>query len=307
MKIALYFVITIICISCTQKPPKLIPVQNLEKLAAFFELVIKDYDFGYTLFGNKPCSIVGYRVDNLYKNSSIEAVILEEGWAQWCRYKHLFPSPNFVLKQIIDTESETVREILIINKSATLNILKAHLSTFHDILNYPYQAEELLSKMIEDENFLKELMNRSEILGILLGYGKINSVNFAKRFELCLYINKLSVPPLDQNWNELNPSSLKLVKGYSHIGHEPNFLNSSLDLAAAVKELNTLTTTLEIFELPGSDFLLEQFQSPIFIANRSEPETQKLYRDYCETRVKIIEAYQGKSILDVTLNQWTRK
>jgi hypothetical protein len=37
-----------------------IPSEDQEKLETFFKVLIKDHDFAYTLFGEKPCSIAPY-------------------------------------------------------------------------------------------------------------------------------------------------------------------------------------------------------------------------------------------------------
>lgn len=305
-KIFFYLFLSLTCLGCTKKSTQNIPKQDLEQLNAFFELLIKDYDFAYTLFGQKPCSIAVYQTQYSFRNSSLESIIFEDGWSQWCRYHHLFPSQNFVLKKLTNQGEFDLKELFIINKKSTLKILKEHLFLFQRALYCDYQAEDFLKKMIEDDEFLKKMINNAELLGILLGYGKVNATNFARRFELCLYLNALSTPPLTINWNELNPISLQFVKAYSGITDFSNISSKFSDSKSAIDELNTLTTALEVFELPNSDFLLEKFQSPIFMVINENSETQLLYQEYAKTRSAIIEAYKELPILDVTLKQWSK-
>ena len=90
------------------------------------------------------------------------------------------------------------------------------------------------------DEFLIKMVQRSAVLGILLGYGKTNALNFEKKRSLSLDINQLTAPPLKENLDELNPKSRMLVNGYAKSKQDSNLC--SLDTSFLIKELNKLSS-----------------------------------------------------------------
>ena len=102
---------------------------------------------------------------------------------------------------------------------------------------------------------------------------------------------------------------IKLTYGQmTHHSYRENlYLHNFTDLIgidSLISEFNDLTAKFgQIFELPGSYYLLDRIYSPVF-ACENNFETAELYKSYSATREKIIEAYEGKPIFEVTMNQW---
>lgn len=294
-----------------KKNISIIPLEDQEKLKAFFTILIKDHNFAYTLFGEKPCSIAGYMKasefhDGLVPLTYFESSIFDEGWKSWCKYLHLFPSDNFVMKLIIYEGSPQYRSILIINKKAMLAVLKTHKKTIQKHLQVSLNENEILTKIIEDDKLW--LSSSPTIEGILLGFGEPNSNLFEKCRELSLFINKNSYPPFKCHWNKLSELGLLFVQGYSSKELEPisDSFNNFTQTTSSIDELNNLTQTRQIFELRGSDQFLEDFHSPVFVIVPNSSETESLYKIYAENREKISKAYQGKPFIETTLNQWVK-
>jgi hypothetical protein len=305
MKIFSFFYVVTLLLLFTgcNRTKNTIPLEDKKALEAFFELLVKDHNYAYTLFGSKPVSIAGY---NGWDPTSFETLILEKGWTSWCKYSYLFPSQNFVLRRL-DFGSRywiNYRGILIINKQAALNTLRTHLQLIQNYLQVDFTAEKLLGNLLEDDQLLTKLTQRGDMLGILLGYGKANAINFEKRLSLSLYIHEATLPPLKENLEGLNPLSLLFVKGYARSKLEPSFTFSSLDLSFLIQELNKITEINAAFELEKSDYPLDNIQTPIFNAVLEDEETKQLYKDYSAMRNKIEEAYKDKPIFEVTINQW---
>lgn len=297
----IYILFIILCLSCSRHDKKVPSSADLVKIEAFFELLIRSHGFAYTLFGDKPCSIADYRGHfDFHYNSTVH----EEGWKSWSRNCHLYPSQNFVLKKIEFLGPYESKEIILINKKETLNVIKSHLNTFQDILHIQLTAEDILRGMLNNDDFLKSVLENPQILGILLGYGKLNSQQFEKRRDLSLNINELSSLPFREELEGLNPKNLFFVRGYSSKKFKDYSVLADREVKTLIKDLELLTENYHFFALSATDFLLEKIQPPLFAANLDDPETKRLYQSYSATRVKIIEAYQNHSIFEATLKQW---
>lgn len=278
---------------------------DYENLKAFFEILVRDSEFAYTLFGNKPCSIAFFQThhDHFDTPSSITSFLMGTAFETWSKCQHRFRSKNFIIKKIFNNNYYS---LLIINKKVLLKLFKLNLETIKAKLQIQLSPLELMEKFISDDNFLQTFIAHQDLLGLILGYGKNNSTLFERRAELCSILNRLTKPPLNEKKEELNDSSAILVQFYK--ASSANFIPipDTDTISELCKELNDITSKEETFELPGSYFLFEEFQSPVFIAFQNDPETKMLLNDYLQTRNVIHEAYRDKNILEVTLNQWMR-
>lgn len=290
-------------ISC-ERTRETLPSEDRRVLNEFFELLIKDHNFAYTLFGTKPISIAGY---NGMNPTSFETLILERGWASWCKYKHFFPSRYFELRQVDLGRQNGIcyKEIVLINKQATLNIIRKNIRIFRDYLENDWSSESIMKTILEDDNLFKKLTDRSDIFGILLGYGNLNASNFEKRIDLSLHINEETSPPFYENLEGLDALGQLFVKGYGKSKLDPNS-KLSLDLPTSKEELHKVIKALGFFELDQSDYLLDNIQPIVFAADMNDEETKWLKQNYSETRNKIIDAYSNQSIFEVTMNQWMK-
>lgn len=292
-------------ISCERTPHEVLPSDDRRALEDFFELLVKDHNFAYTLFGTKPISIADYRGED---PTSFDTLILERGWASWCRYKHLFQSRHFELIQadLGRQNDRHYKEIVIINKQATVNVIRKNIKIFQDFLKNEWSPESIMKAITEDNEFYKNIVRRSDLFGILLGYGYINSLNFEKSKNLSLHISEETNPPLQENFEGLNDLGLIFVKGYGKSKLKPNS-RLSLDLSTSKEELNKIVESVKPFELDKNDFLLDCIRSVVFSGVINDEETKSLKQNYSETRSKIIEAYDGKPMFEVTMNQWIKK
>jgi hypothetical protein len=172
-----------------------------------------------------------------------------------------------VLKKFVSEGSPEFRTILIINKKALLPVLDANKEFIQKHLQAPLNANEIFEKIITEDN--KDWSFSSGIIeGSLLGYGTSNAHLFERCFELSLMINKDSLPPSQCHWDKLNELGLIFVRGYSKHKQKPSSesFNDLVQGISLIDELNHLTETREGFELPGGDQLLEDFNSPVFVA-----------------------------------------
>lgn len=289
-----------------------IPLQDRQKLENFFDFLIKDSLYPYTLFGDKPCSFANYWNLTKYPRSNFltqtEYVILEEGWDCWVRYKYLFPSDNYFMRKITYKDTPHVNLILIINKKALKSILNLHALTFQKIMSLNSSTEEVMIKIEKEDQFLADIFDHAELLGILLGYGEVNAKGFETRASLCERLDALIVPPIDSSILDLSAKSQCFLKAYGKKDSLNKVPLESLTNASFLSdELNELTEQLTFFELEGSDFFPEEILTPTFAAIQKHDDTIQLYDSYQRTREKILDAYTDKPLIEVTLNQWMKK
>jgi hypothetical protein len=313
-----------VCFTCSahEKEIKLSPIDfdqfltevdqtSLMKLELFFANLVNENNFAYTLFGNKPCSIETYVdfFENPLSSNLFESINLENGWECWQNYRHLFPSENFILSQFHRNHGlEKFNTLILINKKATLEVIQKNLQTFQELLEISLSANEILNRISSknNEEFLAQIMDKSQLFGILLGYGSKNSWGFERKIDLSLNIGNQKYLSSEEDSKDLEKISLILVRAFSKGSLKPEKLSHvpSGGFSTLTEELNSLTTPKKTFQLSGAEHLFEKHLSPVFSAFDDDPETQQLHEEYMKTRNVIIEKYKKGPFLKVTLSQW---
>jgi len=177
-----------------RKALRSMPEEDWLALDAFFRILIFKSSFGYTLYGDKPMSLVDYigeysdKVTDYggirYSHLSIANAILREGWLVWKKYCHLFPSRNYILHQFGKKNDSSVF-ILLINRKAFENAFVENHQEF--VLRYgsDITAKTMLEKCLSEESlFSKDFKHYHELKGILFGFGSHNAQLFQKREDL---------------------------------------------------------------------------------------------------------------------------
>ncbi len=284
-----------------------LPEKDLKTLDSFFQILCREYDFAYTLFGNKPMSMACYSssLGSTAIYHPAEYLNLEKGWELWENYKTLFPSKQFVFKKCTDN----ISAIFLLNKQLVLDHILQNQKKFEEILKRKIEPQEFLQQLCHSEHGIMELLaESSELLGILLGYGKTNAMLFERRAKICMHLNAQMMPPFSSGCEieNLQPSSLNFVKLYRNTKppKDLSISSSASKYNSLAEELNDITSHSEFFELYGSDFYLDQFIAPVFMMRRENPENQDLMRSYLATKLHLRQIYKEGPFLEITLNQW---
>lgn len=284
------------------------PNLDREVLDSFFRLLSSDHNFSYTLFGNKPVSLVDYSarvtLGTLYHPN--EALIFERGWERWESYAALFPSHEFILKRCKGNKSIG---IFLIHKKHTLESISDHLDIFQKILGYHVYPQQLLEQLCDpQQDVMKTLNQSSTLMGILLGYGMTNSADFERKAAICKYLNAKMTPPFSghREMEALQPASRHLVKCYDSktFSYPPKDCIASQESSSLADELNNMLARQDTFELYGGHYFLDKIATPIFVARKGTPETKKLHADYLATKQKLHQVDLQNAFLEVTLSQW---
>jgi len=176
------FLLGFLGVLCGEASDMDIPEREMQKIGGLFEYCIRDETFAYTLFGNKPISVI----DSI-KTPMVEALFypinyfnIASNWRVWKKYRHLYPMKKFVL---IDNESRGNLQIYLINRKSCIEKITEHLSLFQEILGCNSSPKEILARLEIAKDLMLEGLNKSQILyGILLGYGRENAEGYDQLF-----------------------------------------------------------------------------------------------------------------------------
>ena len=283
-----------------------VPKKDCEVLDSFFRFLFSDDAFTYTLHGEKPMSMAVYLPHgwNFYKPAS--SLILEKGGEVWRKHAHKFPSDEFVLKFFKDNRG--VSNILLISKTNMFNVIHKNLEIFNEVLGQEIDPKQLVSEICYGEgDFMEILKENSILLGILLGFGNVNSQYFERKMDVIEAIIAKMTPPFSpiEDLISLKPESKILIE-YCQRNSFSNkqFSKPSNGFSNLGDELNEILLHQEGVDLYGDDFWLEKHLSPAFMMDRDDSETKELQAEYLATKKKINQAYSKGDFLEVTLNQW---
>ena len=289
------------------KPLQFFAESDLNALDSFFQVLFREYNFAYTLFGKKPMSMACYWSSPVLFSmyNPAQFLHLEKGWRLWQQYSSFFPSADFVLKKL--KSDRFVSSIFLINKKEVLKVILENQEKFEESLKQKIDPEKFLEQLCDSEGDLIALVN-AELLGLLLGYGKVNAMFFERKADIFKHLNAKMNPPFtcQSEIEKLKPFGQEFLKLCRR-------RESKLDLAALpflsqqdslAEELNSILSNEQIFEVYGSDFFLDRFISPVFVMRKDDPETEQLHKSYFATKLKLHRVYQQESFLETTLSQW---
>lgn len=251
---------------------------SLEQISPNDQVVLTEFfrkllcPFAYTLFGDKPVSTECFEINK--ESPDILRRPSYEGYRTWKKYVHLFPSKNYLFLFYEDIE-DNYCEITLVNKQAVREAFEQNREKFIDVLGPKMDAEKLLDMIVQKKSLWKTPFRyREDLIGILLGFGKINAELFQKRNEI---LGK--GPVIKKKRTEPSP-------GYASID----------------EELEALNTTLRVSNFTGKASL-KYINLPGFVKDCNHPETQALIRKYKAQRKNITKRYSKGNILEVTLQQ----
>jgi len=258
-----------------------IPKEERESLEWFFRAFHQSSS--YVLFGTKPmaflcvqreefsksqiCQVYNF-IDSIYKYYIGNFVELK-GWEAWKKYKHLFPSSNFIFFENHDPRKIT---IFLINKREFLKKVEENIDLFRAVLGYRVTSQKILEACLSSTNLIREtLKDNDALLGILLGFGRHNAQLFSRRHQI------------------ENQTSMKPSNGFISLEQEHIYINTKLQ---------------SFNEFESDDCNQFNLKLPCFIADLEHPETKKLKIAYKKQYKEIIKKYKGNDFLETTLRQF---
>lgn len=197
-----------------------IPFEDKQTLDQFFNFIINRTSLGYTLCGEKPCSVetypnlsrlpVRHAAKIFFKYPAYSTLV--QGWKVWSQYAQYFPSKKFVFRHVPEYNT-----VILINKDAALIVIKENLDLFQKYTKLTLSADDFLQEVClpKDKNKDYLIKYNTALLGILLGYGRNNSLAFTQKS----YVQNLKKFEID---NSHQPLNLILNPGFASIQNGTN-------------------------------------------------------------------------------------
>lgn len=253
---------SVLQISSQEKADGFILEQDRPVLDSFFREILFFEGFAYTLFGDKPVSICDYNL----KNTALFCHT-PEGYKIWKKYAALLPSSNFLFLFYENSEKNSC-ELTLINKKAFRDIFDLHREKFVEIWGNEISSEVLLNLLTEKGSLWNtEVKEKDDLIGILLGYGKVNAELYQRRKEL----------------------------GFNKALAEKHRVNPPKELVAIVAALEPFAP-----QKPGSPHFMG---FPGFMADHTKAETRSLKKKYTEQRKQITEIFSQGKVSEIVLQQ----
>lgn len=259
------------------------------KIKLLFEYLFKTHEpFSYTLFGDKPLSFSNIieeeptaisslnfiRIDEYarftLKENNLSNEFYSDAWEIWNKKTSTLKPKHFLFLKRKLANSPT---IFLINKNAFHKAIEVHIDLFKKLLGQDINSKKILIQIEKENSDIWEILqHHHSLLGILLGFGKHNSVLFQKRESL---ENKIK-----------------------HL----DFLQSYKDIQVIKKRIDYLYDTLQL----RNDYYhtdLAMRNSIGFVADRDHPESKFLEKKYRELGTKISDIYSKDDWFEQTLLQ----
>jgi len=286
--------------------------QDKIRLSLFFEDLVCNHCFGYTLFGDKPISSTTYFVrplihDLLFEEKS--GIILRNGEKAWMSHKNSFVLKKFLIKLCT---YQNIRYIYLINKSLFTKQVETHIEYFKQTLGPDIDAKELLNRLEQENLRVEELLqNHHGLIGILYGFGKQNAMNFQRYSELDAPLYDDPLPPYKVQYEEdflaLNPEQklfLWINRKTENKNRKKQKLVPSRGFQDLRQEYNHMQSKLDYTH---EAFALQRFSPPGFRMDPDSQETKELLASYKKSRLALSEIYTNGNFLEITLTKLTEE
>jgi hypothetical protein len=160
--------------------------QDRESINQLFNFLIKEDHFGYTLFGDKPVSLSGHFTitpwENIVERVNDQDGIFWKNWRIWEKYQQIFPLQNFILINEPSKRHKNILNVILINKKEFIRVVNQNQRLFEAVLGYKISPHHMLQKIESGEiTFVDSINDNQGLWGILLGYGKHNSMLYNQR------------------------------------------------------------------------------------------------------------------------------
>lgn len=198
--------------------------QEKKDLTNFFRISFHSFEFGYTIFGEKPMSLDALDLEQTpfedledeYKNSEwfVWDYRKKNGWDVWKKHFQDIPLKGFSLIFYPVPGHPKLIHFDIINHKNLLGAIEENIIDIQKILNREMSANEILKEYIKGEGEVFEsIKNHDGLLGILLGFGKENSLKYMSGEKLVSSVDISEIELIHNDLSKVMPPLFMVVKG----------------------------------------------------------------------------------------------
>lgn len=256
-----------------------------ENLESLFHYLFCQEDFSYVLFGSKPLALASFwdgfsECDadieispELFFYLDIKNTRIRKGWKTWMKIKNQCKNKNIEIVEL-PTNSKYSRFISILNKKKLRQVIADNINDIQDCFGQNYTPNIVLKNFLNCEtDFFEKLYRNHYILGLFLGYGKMNAKYFQRKIDL--RNSMLPKVPFSLSRDLMEPSE--------------NF-------DSIVEELEWIENNLAFFPFREQRIISNYLglDLPVFLADPNSEETKELYSTYRDCYNKILQRFKNK-------------
>ena len=285
--------------------------QEREDLNSFCEYLMKETEFGYTLFGTKPVTLLSFepadttsfdRIRSLY-NKAIPIV------------EKVIPKLEIKKYQLSIHKHNEVAWAFFINKDVFSKKFNENKPIFEQLGCISTTADDLLINLSKSSDFEKTVCNHHEaLMGICLGYGVQNSLNAERRSEIRDFLSHQNAPPWktsklpfsDDIGKFFKFDRYSLEKGPLHQHKPSRHIQPSRDFSSLEDELQHLQLVMQ----DSTELLFEDIafvQIPLFWCDKNSQETITLLKNYRKQQHEIRKILASKDLLERIVDKLTEE
>jgi hypothetical protein len=282
--------------------------QEREDLKNFCLHLIKETEFGYTLFGTKPvtslspdCPSKMMLNGNRALYYKIPAII-----------KKIIPKINIKKYTILFSDENGFISIYFINNAVFLKTFNENKSLFERFGCKETDPNVLLERLSKNEDFEEIVCNNHiALLGICLGYGTQNSLNAERKREIREYLFKQNMPPWNKSTIVLSDDIRKFLRlDQDHLDQwfpikpclPPKMMSPSVGFSSLEEEIKHLQVVLQ----DSTNQILDEISCvkiPLFWCDKSSYETMALLENYMRTRKILMEILVSEDIVQKIIDK----
>lgn len=220
-------------------------LSNKAILHNFFQKLFTESAAGYVLYGSKPLYLnniqneINLCIGSEWHKSVTEEELFFDVWKD-CHLGSM--SKDYFVKIAIPSTDPSAleNEFLLINRQAFLDVVDKNILLFQHELGFRVTAEALLGRLLDEkENITSLFKGKIALLGIILGYGALNSICYERGMRIVkpALLEARLPPPYNekpaQNENDVIAKCAPLKRassfGFHSMADEVAYLSKSVD------------------------------------------------------------------------------
>ncbi len=296
-KILFIALFSICACSSNKSDLKFLSPYELAVLDLFFRNFLTAYSGGYSLYGEKPVTVLGYKEKKIPllmdEGLAKESAIFREGIRIWENSGLSNIEGNFLIRSSKETSHSGWRDFFLINKRSFLKTINQNLTLFQYVLGPKVTPQLLLQQFRNPKEHFDSILHDDRVLnGIILGYGTQNALHGSREEYLSdhLMFGKEQIPKMTRH----NQPFLATNRDCAIKNSYPSFGFSTLEQEQ--EELNK-DSFVTVKRYPLSPKL------PCFGAF-ANPETDILLKNYKHVQKKLSQILNSPRFLQEVLSQF---
>lgn len=283
--------------------------EEKSSLSNIFKGIFYSSAFGYTLFGDKPISVI-CDSGRPYENGEL-SFFQKHLFNLAQRYEKKLNAPHFA---IVVEDFASHFSIYLVNKRAFINTVQENILIFRSTLGDSITPGSLLSSVLDkNHGFEGALKGNHALLGILFGFGAENSLRFNRRDQLDPPWLRQRFPPWKGSQGDIQGSDfiepqwakVLVLKGLDTVAVpekivlSPQFSTVQDELSDLNKKLLFVAGAEEVHPAILSSILL-----PSFVGDPGSEETRKLVEKYEAQRSVLMKMIAEDKFIEKVLEKF---